>query len=915
MRHLMLPNSYFSYFQRDIPLSIVPALPIKQQFRIINDIVDLLNQNQNINQKKLFLEIIGQLKEKKINKILKEYTRLERKDLWRSRNIGFMYFPEIIIHELFTQKSKLSILRVIQKILKSDTIDWVCLITQKTAYLFVLSANGLLLWSQIIPGLVEYILATLLIDSTVLDPIDDSLRWAILEEVKSQLQKYYKQRGSKTSFTLINEESLALDVFLQMDCILITQRSLLEHLDRQMLPMTENVDRESLEYINLKYPEFLFKQKIPTDREFLSLDPPILKIYDDFTDTITPLDFPWILDFHPLMFLEIIPQIRKCCDSRRPGEFYTPIALAEAVVFQSLETFFHQDLKRPITSLRVFDPAMGTGILLVYALEWLVNFMILKSSQETSFIDLRRKILHSCLVGNDIDQDIVSIGKNFLKLFSMSGTKKKELPISMSNDDFIESFLSNLKSKKPFPKYDIILSNPPYLAFHSRFAKNFAQKNELKTIRDAVPGFSGKRDNAYLIFLGICLQHLLTSNGVVGFVIDHSFLDLPSYRDIRKLILTNYYVCYILANYNYRKTAIVDLSLVVISKKKDDSIEQILWHETLNDEPLKVSKDYFLKHPNFDFKYQEVPSFYSHLNKKTIPLGELVTVSCGLEYGGLLKTHFLSSKKQQGFHKCIDGSNGLPQSYLLFWVPEQHNSFVRLDKEYEKYLQDTNQNVSKTEKQVILISGRIERFLTEKIILRQTASKFFATLDQQKYLTLRNTHLIYYPITPYTLSLVLGILNSSLGNWIGLHQNIIRKSRNKSSRYPQIRLNDLKRFPIIDLNQLDDDLLISQLDNSVKECLKIGKSVTNTLTKLWNILQESGFKFTSQRQFLRKFLSKNNLKRNLLNKKLQNVNTWGLDLQKELRRLSIKKKEIDSIVFKLYNISPQDQKLINKEIH
>ena len=255
------------------------------------------------------MEIIGQLKEKKINKILKEYTRLEGKDLWLSKNIGFLYFPEIFIHELFTQRSKLSVLQVIRNILKSDTINWVCLITQKNAYIFVLSVNGLLLWSQIISGLVEYILATLLIDSTVLDPIDDSLRWAILEDVKSQLLKYYKYRANTTTFKLINEESLALDVFQQMHCILTTQRSLLEHLNRQILPLTENVDRESLEYINLKYPEFLFKQKIPFDPEFLSLDPQIPENYDDFTESITHFDFPWILDFHPLLFLEIIPAL------------------------------------------------------------------------------------------------------------------------------------------------------------------------------------------------------------------------------------------------------------------------------------------------------------------------------------------------------------------------------------------------------------------------------------------------------------------------------------------------------------------------------------------------------------------------------------------------------------------------------
>ncbi|MFX0124959.1 MAG: class I SAM-dependent DNA methyltransferase, partial [Candidatus Hodarchaeota archaeon] len=641
-----------------VPFSLIPVLPITEQLHIVQSAFDTL-ESMDTSQQKFFAKTISQVKENKIEEIFSTIQPIG-KNLWKYHNYYFIYSPELVDHDLFMEKKGLIILKEIKRALLLKTIKWVCLINQKTIYIFTLSNNGFLLWSPILQGIVPYFLASILADNTILDSIDDSWRWSFLEKEKSQLLKFVNKKFKNLQI-LGNKESIFSCFNFLMSSLLKTKEKLIACINKELtlIPFSDD-------YKNLLRIRFLF-QKIFNQQYDLSfesfLEPSEPNAWKEIFNNFPFTEYQWILDVPPILILEILPQIKSIGDYQKFGEYYTPIALAETIVTRSFKTYIDQDLTKPITSLRVFDPAMGTGILLVFAMEWLVNFIILNTSND-SFINLRRKIVYSCLNGVDIDENSISICNNYLRSFYLLEMENKKLQIGLEQKDFIDSFVTNMKCKQTFPKFDIILSNPPYLAFHSRFTKNFPSKVELKILRQLLPVFSGKRDNTYLIFLGICLQQFLATKGVAGFVIDHSFLDLPSYKEIREFLLSNYHIGYILANYSYRKTAIVDLSLIVLQKTQN--VQPTLWQENLLDETRKIPKEHFLLQTNFIFQYQENLTFLSHLDAITVPLGSITSSSCGLEYGALLKTHFLSSNAKKGFYKCIDGSNGLSHPYILF---------------------------------------------------------------------------------------------------------------------------------------------------------------------------------------------------------------------------------------------------------
>ena len=263
--------------------------------------------------------------------------------------------------------------------------------------------------------------------------------------------------------------------------------------------------------------------------------------------------------------------------------------------------------------------------------------------------------------------------------------------------------------------------------------------------------------------------------------------------------------------------------------------------------------------------------------------------------------------KDSDYFKVIDGANGLPQSFVLFWVPNWRNSYVRVSKEYEALLKLNDLNRSPNEKKrVLLISGNKKRFLEAKIIIRQTSSRFIATYDDEGYFGLRNLHIIHSINQQYSPLLLLGILSSKLGTSLGKALNIIRGSGTSTNRYPQIRVGDLKRFPIIDISKATKYQLerIKTLEELTKECLNDGKKLADIYTNIWSKFLEitENLPVKSQKRFFQ--LINSSKKLSLLPAEVLNeIEPLVKDLLNQKKRLLQRQKNIDEKVIKIYGLT------------
>ncbi|MFX0181550.1 MAG: Eco57I restriction-modification methylase domain-containing protein [Candidatus Hodarchaeota archaeon] len=900
----MIPESkWFPSYQKLAPISIIPAITYLDQLHIIYSNLNLLINDSNYKKWELLISVKKQLMDKKFSDSSNRVKLSDKNEYYWNYDKFSFFFLQYYSEELF-RKNGVKILQIIRNELESNSTKWIFANCRNQTYIFTLSSNHYFIWSPIISGLEFLIQALIILDSTLLDSLTDIDRWEKLENGKKNISHIWRLWLDNNEIkNLYYQNNLRFRNFMPLQTLMEIQEIILSEL--------QSIVNKSVKSKLEIDPKSIFNQSLNLNSNFISNgaihgdNKDSLKVKNEkqliesFIQNLTQMNIKNILDIYPLNILEINPQFNPTTDHQRTGSYYTPIALAEILVKQSFEELIQITNNKSKNIFNVFDPAMGTGIILLYSLEWILNYIMKTNGVllQNNFMQSRQEILRQCIFGSDIDEEAVIIGIDYLQLFCENDSNNKGSFLNFKTENLFESFTSQAHEILIPEKFDIILTNPPYLALHSRFAKYPITRNELKSLQQVIPEFSGNRDNIYLLFLGICLKYLTQSNyGVVGFVIDRSFLDLSSYKEIRRNLLQNYHLSYLLADYNYKR-AVVDLALIVFSHDKN-STRKTIWQKSLSTKEISITKNHFNTLPNCVFLFQQDFEILTQIQEKSISLGEICTISCGVEYGSLLKTHFLSNKPKYGFFPVIDGSNGLPHSYILFWVPDYPNSYVRFDKVYEKKLISRKRNVSKTNRKVLLISGVKERFLSPKIFIRQTASRFIATYDSDKYFGLRNLHLIYAVKPPYSLLFILGILNSSLGSFIGEKLNIIRKGG--SNRYPQIRINELKAFPIRSLDQLteEEELWKEKIEENVKNCINLGNNISSILVFIWNRVH---LNFKSQRHFLQVILN-NTLSNCLSLKEIQKLSNKLQELEVLLDQLKICQELVNDSIIKIYNV-------------
>ncbi len=902
----------FSLLEWNKPLSLIPSISIQDLIKIVLNAISGLIDSSDSQNIKSFIDSLYHIKQNEFDIMFNEISQKKGLKHRKFNNIVLLDIRNIKSDELFTKKANRRHFQQIRSTLKGDT-EWILAISKDENILFSLANNHFLTWSVIPSSISEILVSFLMIGLNLLDSMSDDILWYTIIDGKKKLLQFtrdyfkihqiedYSIEKFGQFYLDLYHGFMALGKLLYNNLNIVNEFKIVGKDNREILRSLRNEFTYFLELKNLNP----LLEKIKEDK---SHDQQTLQLIDYFQNYSTHQSCGWLCDLNSIHFLEIFSfVVQDLYSIENSGAYYTPARLAEQLVSKSLGYFFEQPNEYSLSQIRVFDPAMGTGLIITFALEWLVNYCIEKSSYNESFISLRQILFQQNFFGNDIDDVAVEVGIKIMEDFSNVASSQKE---NFSITNFISNSLNKIVRGDDIKKYQIILTNPPYLAFHSRFTKKIFTKNKIKVFREKLPEFSGKRDNLYLYFMGICLKYYLSSSdGILGFVIDRSFLDLPTYKEIRRFLLDTYSLKYILENYTFQQAA-VDLSLIVVGLNQKSN-EEVTWQSDIAETPFNVKKAYFVNQAHQMFRYRKIPPFFSRIIKQCINLEDISTISCGLEYGALLRTNFLSSKKiDPTWYSVIDGSNGIPDQYILFWVPELSNSYVRYDKNYEQYLLDTNQNISKTGKRVILISGNLTRFQKNKILIRQTSPRFIASLDTKKYLSLRNTHIIYSAKGPYTLHIILGIINSSLGNWIGQHMNIIRTGGN--SRYPQIRLRDLGKFPIVDISIMENQDLINKIEKKVRECIRVGEEISTELITLWEITSKQVKKpYKTQRQFLKKFLENNITTSSSLKRNLKIANDNILRIQSHLHILSQYKKDINDYIFDLYGLTEDERKEIS----
>jgi type I restriction-modification system DNA methylase subunit len=270
------------------------------------------------------------------------------------------------------------------------------------------------------------------------------------------------------------------------------------------------------------------------------------------------------------------PEVRKS-----GGVYYTPKYIVDYIVGNTVGDLVEGKRPQEIESLRILDPACGSGSFLLSAFQYLLDYHLRfyeahleEAKMESMFPELTRtsdggfrlsiwrktKILANNLCGVDLDSQAVEITMMNLYLKALEGEKglpnrQHLLPSLMSNircgnslvsTDIDESGSLSPEERKvinPFDwssstegfgeilargGFDAIVGNPPYIRIQNL---DFTQ---VEYFNSRYQTATGKYD-IYVLFIEKAAQ-LLRDQGVLGMILPNKFLTASYGAGVRSLI-------------------------------------------------------------------------------------------------------------------------------------------------------------------------------------------------------------------------------------------------------------------------------------------------------------------------------------------------------------------------------------------
>jgi type I restriction-modification system DNA methylase subunit len=204
-------------------------------------------------------------------------------------------------------------------------------------------------------------------------------------------------------------------------------------------------------------------------------------------------------------------------EQKNKGQFFTPKSIVDFIIDNTLSE------NTNLTTLRVLDPACGSGQFLISLFKKLIDLYEKKGIpfHEAAYLIATRNVY-----GADIDETAALIAR--YNISRLSGVPADRLThIRYTNYLTVESLF--VESDFTEDRFDIILGNPPWGSSLSADEKKYYRK----IFESAQSGV-----NTFTLFMERSIQ-LLKEDGVLGFIIPEAYLNIKAHQRSRLLFLNS----------------------------------------------------------------------------------------------------------------------------------------------------------------------------------------------------------------------------------------------------------------------------------------------------------------------------------------------------------------------------------------
>lgn len=364
--------------------------------------------------------------------------------------------------------------------------------------------------------------------------------------------------------------------------------------------------------------------------------------------------------------------------------------------------------------------------------------------------------------------------------------------------------------------FDIVIGNPPYKEISDKDEKLFFQEK----YRDVLSGHY----DLFIFFFKKGID-LLRDNGINSYITPHTFIIYSQFENLRRWLYNNTSMLEITDRIeSIFESAVVDNSISIIIKNPKGFKTRFTKYQ-YNGADLKQQDESILLKSNYNYEAFEINSIS---NKKILkkfevnaePLGEVVNSSQGITVYAKVQGEKINHFRER---KTTKHSKPYSKGREIFKYTHQWaGGYI----EYGDWLWCPRDS---------------KYFESPKILLRQTASDIIATYIEEPFYAIDSIHSLIKKSTGPELKFILGVLNSTLGNYL-YHLLIAEEGK----VFAQVKLTFLRKIPIKkatdaqekSIIKLVDKILNAKSEDAEADTNKLEKQIDELVYKLYDLTYE-----------------------------------------------------------------------------
>ncbi|TSC59437.1 MAG: type II restriction enzyme, methylase subunit, partial [Candidatus Peregrinibacteria bacterium Greene0416_62] len=486
-----------------------------------------------------------------------------------------------------------------------------------------------------------------------------------------------------------------------------------------------------------------------------------------------------------------------------------------------------------LQSIKVLDPACGSGAFLVKVFDYLLaeNKRVasiiadLQGVQTTLFEseELIRSLLKNNIYGVDLNQESVEITK--LSLWLKTAHKGEKLVTLRDNikcgnsliDDEAVAGIKAFSWKKEFEEimskggFDVIVGNPPWGANID---------TEAAWLGENYPHSTKQVKDTYKIFIDKGLQ-LLKDCGFFGFIVPNTFLYQPRYQDVRDIIERYGYGVVNLGEKIFEDVELPSTILVIDKLQKNKSVVIDLRMQKREDLPQLLSA--------LDLQHEiENGSSQDQIHKETgLTFDEVfILKDAGVKHQRTGVGMGEKGKSDIRDRLYYEGTQRNAEDNPLY-IGSDVNSYCILNR--PTFFLRGNYKQLMNENEIVYFDKKMME-AEMKIVWRQTSEKIRAVILGKEWFA--NTLQVAVPREQYKESVdlfyALAVFNSNYINYL-----YVKKVQEDGKVFPQVKLAYIKPLPFV----IPDKTIQQRIAGHSQLLIKLYENLYEVVSKFQQVLK------------------------------------------------------------------------------